>query len=234
MRNNEEFRIDQAKELQGKIKYIRVSGKVINGMKYSDVIHGLVKVAVSSGNCEKLEVSRIIYRYKKNFANTYEYKGWYYTIPKRKVDQVDKIIKILKITGISLDEIHVKFIDSVEELNVRKQELEAERIRRKTEAERSKIYAAIINDEVIISDEELKNMIFNDCCLPDRFDVRQYEYRMNNLDMEREQMKKWNIDRRQKHIDWLLNDEKQAELFNCSVEEYRAKFRNDNINEIVM
>lgn len=238
MRSNEEFTIDEVKEISDKIDYIRIGEKIIKGYKYSDVIHGLIKRAITSGNYGSLEASRIIYFDKKEFANTYECKGWYYTVPKRKSDQINKIIRIMKVTSIPIDFIHIKFISSAEEIQLHKQQIEAEKLQKRIEADRSKYYAAIINDEVIISDEELKQMIFDDCAFGMRygemFDSRQYERRISNLSFEREQLRKQNIARKKRHIDWLLNDEKQAELFNCSVEEYVTKFKKDNLMEIVV
>lgn len=237
MRNIEEFSLEQAKDIQGKIDYIRINNSILKGYKFTDVLHGLIKSAISVNNYENLVAGRIIYFNPKNFSNTYEYMGWYYTVPKRKKDIIDRIIRVLILTNQNVDNIRVKFKEDAEELILHQQEVEAERLQKKIESDKNKYYASIINDEVTISDEELKDIIYEECAFGMKygllFDELQYERRINNLAMEREQLRQERIDKRKRHIDWLLNDKKQAELFNCSVKEYQAKYKRDNIMEIV-
>lgn len=54
-------------------------------------------------------------------------------------------------------------------------------------------------------------------------------WRLENLDKEREDRLYWRMERVYSHIKWVLNDTKQAELFNVSLFEYITRFKEKNI-----
>lgn len=53
--------------------------------------------------------------------------------------------------------------------------------------------------------------------------------RLNHLDWEKRNKYLFEMEKVYHHIKWMLNDTKQAELFNVTLEEYRNTFRENNI-----
>lgn len=104
-----ELPINQVKNIQSNPKYVVIKDKKYRNMKISDILHYLIKCGIDANIDKLFEENKIICLYDKGFSNVYKYKCWYYTIPSSRNKQLDKILKILSITGVEPDEIKIEF-----------------------------------------------------------------------------------------------------------------------------
>lgn len=120
-----ELPITRVKNIQSNPKYVVIKNKKYKNMKISDILHYLIKCGIDAKLDKLFEENRIICLYDKGFSNVYKYKCWYYTIPRNRNKQIDKILKILSITGVSTDDIKIEFGRSLKDI-------EEEQVKRET------------------------------------------------------------------------------------------------------
>lgn len=219
------FNITECKGIKSKIQFIEVYGVPLK-LKYDGVLKEIIKLNIDRGNTEDLERAGIIKFNGKETANSFKYKSWVTVIPKRKDDRIDKIIRVLKVLHGNTEAVNVEFIGTTEEVIGNKEFRESQLIYKKLEEAKENAVINLFDLGEEISDEELMTEIMEESSSAEEF-VR----RAGNLNSEREGIYRLRIDRKFRHIAWILNDDKQAELFNVSVAEYREKFREANIHE---
>lgn len=219
MNNLEEFTLEEARDIREKVDYIRINNTAYKGLSYRRMLEIIIIAAIDSNKAEALEAARLIkFNYECSKGKNM-YQGYTYIIPARDNLIIDKAIKVLKVAFGSTDYIKVKFVKTYAEIeadNEDKKQIQKHKI---LSEEKEFVANQLFGDIKLLTDEEIKEESKE---LP--IVIEDYEaYRKGDF--------YWKCERRYRHIKWVLNDVKQAELFGVSVEEYRDKYKKRNIQD---
>ena len=220
-----EFRLNEISGINEKIDYIRINDTKYSNLKYEQLLTILIQAAIESNKGDALEAARLVkFTGGSENKDNPEYKGYTYIIPGRNQQKIEKVIKVLKIAYESPDIVFVKFKRDSQDISEEQLLKREQQYKKKLDDEKYFIAQQLFNIDEEISDEDLRKEI-----IADGEDANTMIWRLDHLDKERENRLYWRMERVYIHIKWVLNDSKQAELFNVSLFEYITKFKDKNI-----
>ena len=219
MNNLEEMNLEEARNIREKVDYIRINDTAYRGLSYKRMLEIIIIAAIDCNKAEALEAARLIKFIYDGTKEKNMYKGYTYIIPVRDNLIIDKAIKVLKVAFGSTDYIKVKFVKTYAEIEADNEDKKQMQKHKILSEEKEFVANQLFGDIKLLTDEEIKEESKE---LP--IVIEDYEeYRKGDF--------YWKCERRYRHIKWVLNDVKQAELFGVSVEEYRKNWKERNIQD---
>lgn len=219
MNNLEEFSLEEARNIREKVEYIRINDTAYKGLSYKRMLEIIIAAAIDSDRAEALEAARLIkFNYDGSKQNNM-YKGYTFVIPVRDNLIIDKAIKVLKVAFGNTNHIRVKFVKSNAEMQ---EDIEQKKHIQKYKIlceEKEFVAKQLFGDIKLLTDEEIRE------------ESKELPYVIEDYEAYRKGDFEWKCEFRYRHIKWVLDDVKQAELFNVSVEEYQRRFKAANIRD---
>jgi hypothetical protein len=215
-----EINIADVKGIKDKIDYIRIKDKIYTKMSYAEVLEKLIKDNIDSDKATVLEDNRVI-RFRGNqTSNSKVYRDYVYVVPRRKDDQINKIIKILNVTRGNTKSVSVKFkgaaVDVIEKAEERREILNELAKNRKKQEQRDwlmKYFPVDIEDDETTMHEILET-------------ADDYEDYLHKIEIRRQ----CKLERMRENLDYYMNDVKQAEKYNVSIDVYRERYKENNLH----
>lgn len=237
MRENSEFLLNEIVASRYEIEYIKVYDTVYKKYKYSDLIIKLIATAIDTNNTKNLLLGRIIYINNNKKKGTYEYKGFYFTIPSRKAAQLDRVKRIIELCGLDANEVKIKFIGDYEEL----QEVFSSKLTEDSMKQLKKDASIEINKKQVLieefknkvkhrTDDELVDILDKQYYEEESITFREYCEKLDNLENFRKQLEWFDNYKVYEHLKFITNDRKQAELYGVSLRKYREQYKEKELN----
>lgn len=219
MNNLEEFSLEEARDIREKVEYIRINDTAYKGLSYKRMLEVIIAAAIDCDRAEALEAARLIkFNYDGSKYNNM-YKGYTYIIPARDNLIIDKAIKVLNVAFGNSNHIRVKFCAKAEDIMADREQEKCTQKFMILQKEKVFVGKQIFDDIKELTDEEIRK------------EEKELHTKIMDFNQYRFMDLYWQYERRYSHIKWMLNDLKQAELFNVSIEEYQRRFKEANLKE---